>query len=56
MRFAFIITAVLLFALVPICQAQDEPNPNLIALLREAANELGGFTHHFDAQVWLTDM
>jgi soluble lytic murein transglycosylase-like protein len=56
MRFAFIVTAVLLVALTPVCQAQDERDPELIALLREAAKEVGGFADHFDAQVWLTDM
>lgn len=56
MRFAFIVTAVLLVVLAPVCQAQEEPDAELIALLREAANEVDGFTDHFDAQVWLTDM
>jgi len=36
--------------------AQQEPDPALIALLREAANEVDSFPDHFDAQVWLTDM
>lgn len=37
-------------------QAQQEPDPELIALLREAASEVDSFPDHFDAQVWLTDM
>ena len=36
--------------------AQEEPDPELIGLLREAANEVDSFPDHFDAQVWLTDM
>jgi len=36
--------------------AQQEPDPELIALLREAANDVDSFPDHFDAQVWLTDM
>jgi soluble lytic murein transglycosylase-like protein len=36
--------------------AQQEPDPALIALLRQAANEVDSFPDHFDAQVWLTDM
>jgi len=56
MRFALIATLVLLVALSPVCAAQQEPDAELIALLREAANEVDGFADHFDAQVWLTDM
>lgn len=36
--------------------AQQEPDPELIALLRDAANDVDSFPDHFDAQVWLTDM
>lgn len=39
-----------------VVHAQEEPDPALIALLREAANEVDSFPDHFDAQVWLTDM
>jgi len=56
MRLALVATIVLLLVLAPFCQAQEEPDPELIALLREAANEVDGFADHFDAQVWLTDM
>ena len=39
----------------------DEPgrdgiNPELRALLKQAANQAGGFADPFDAEVWLTDM
>ena len=36
--------------------AEEGPDPELIALLREAANDVDSFPDHFDAQVWLTDM
>jgi len=36
--------------------AQDRPDPALIEMLRQAANDTDSFADHFDAQVWLTDM
>ena len=36
--------------------AQDRPDPALVELLRQAANDTSSFSDHFDAQVWLTDM
>jgi soluble lytic murein transglycosylase-like protein len=36
--------------------AQGQPNPALVALLRQAAAEVDSFQDHFAAQVWLTDM
>jgi len=36
--------------------AQERPDPALIQLLRQAANDTESFADHFDAQVWLTDM
>ena len=35
---------------------EEEPDPALIALLREAASETDSFPDHFEAQVWLFDM
>ena len=34
----------------------DDPDPVLLALLREAATEADSFEDHFAAEVWLTDM
>ena len=48
--------AALLLTLVLPSVAQDRPDPALVALLRQAANEVDSFSDHFDAQVWLTDM
>ncbi len=56
MRFATIITAFLIYASQPAALAQEQPDPELINLLRQAANEVDSFHDHFDAQVWLTDM
>lgn len=36
--------------------AVEEPDPALVELLREAANEADSFPDRFDAVVWLTDM
>jgi len=36
--------------------AQERPDPALVELLRQAANDTDSFSDHFDAQVWLTDM
>ncbi|MDG2376610.1 MAG: transglycosylase SLT domain-containing protein [Woeseiaceae bacterium] len=54
MRQALIIAAS--FVLMVPAFAQDDPDPELIALLRQAASEVDSFPDHFDAQVWLTDM
>ncbi len=54
MRQAILIAALL--ALMAPALAQDGPDPELIALLRQAASEVDSFPDHFDAQVWLTDM
>lgn len=48
--------AALLLPLVLPSVAQDRPDPALVALLRQAANDVDSFSDHFDAQVWLTDM
>ncbi len=48
--------AALLIALALPVVAQERPDPALVVLLRQAANETESFTDHFDAQVWLTDM
>lgn len=56
MRIAILVFALLLPALPVTVLAQDDPDPALVSLLREAANETDSFPDHFDAQVWLTDM
>ncbi len=56
MRIAILVLALLLSALPVTVLAQDDPDPALVLLLREAANETDSFPDHFDAQVWLTDM
>ena len=49
--------AVLLLLTAPVRgEMQEDPDPALVALLREAANDVDSFPDHFDAQVWLTDM
>jgi soluble lytic murein transglycosylase-like protein len=50
------VCALLLLAAPAIVLAQEAPDPELVALLRHAANETDSFPDHFDAQVWLTDM
>ena len=42
--------------LAPAVSAQQEPDPELIALLKKAASDTDSFRDHFDAEVWLTDM
>jgi soluble lytic murein transglycosylase-like protein len=54
MRLVTLFLALLLIA-AP-ASAQEEPDPALIALLREAASEVDSFSDYFAAQVWLTDM
>jgi soluble lytic murein transglycosylase-like protein len=56
MRIIALAAALLLLTVPSLSAAQEEPDPELIALLREAANETDSFPDHFDAQVWLTDM
>jgi len=56
MRIDLIITALLIISMPPTIMAQEQPDPELISLLRQAANEVDSFQDHFDAQVWLTDM
>ncbi|MGI9203400.1 MAG: lytic transglycosylase domain-containing protein [Woeseiaceae bacterium] len=56
MRIALTITALLIATMPSAVLAQEHPDPALIELLREAANEVESFQDHFDAQVWLTDM
>jgi soluble lytic murein transglycosylase-like protein len=48
--------AALLIALALPTVSQERPDPALVELLRQAANDTNSFTDHFDAQVWLTDM
>ena len=48
--------ALLLLIVSPMASAQELPDPELVELLRVAANEVDSFSDHFDAQVWLTDM
>jgi soluble lytic murein transglycosylase-like protein len=56
MRVLRIFTAALLIALSLPGATQEQPDPALVELLRQAASETESFTDHFDAQVWLTDM
>lgn len=56
MRLATLLIALLMISAPFITAAQDAPDPELIALLREAATEVDSFPDQFDAQVWLTDM
>jgi soluble lytic murein transglycosylase-like protein len=56
MRLVILLTALLLVTALLPANAQEEPDPVLIALLRQAANETDSFPDRFDAQVWLTDM
>lgn len=46
----------LLLCLSTFTQAEDVIDPELLSLLKNAANEASSFDDHFDAQVWLTDM
>jgi soluble lytic murein transglycosylase-like protein len=48
--------ALLLLIASPLASSQESPDPELIELLRVAANEVDSFPDHFAAQVWLTDM
>lgn len=52
---ALTVTIFLLTLALPTA-AQENPDPALVELLREAASESDSFGDRFDAQVWLTDM
>ncbi len=56
MRILRLSIAALLIALALPIAAQERPDPALVQLLRQAANDSDSFADHFDAQVWLTDM
>jgi soluble lytic murein transglycosylase-like protein len=56
MRYFRISITALLIACAWTAAAQEGPDPELVELLREAANDTESFSDHFDAQVWLTDM
>ena len=56
MRVFSLSIAALLIALALPTVAQERPDPALVKLLRQAANDTDSFSDHFDAQVWLTDM
>jgi soluble lytic murein transglycosylase-like protein len=56
MRIVTLTTMLLLLAPLLQGSAQEEPDPVLVELLRQAANETDSFPDRFDAQVWLTDM
>ena len=52
-----IVVFLLICALAPVSFASAPPvDPELKALLKQAANEADGFTDRFDAWVWLADM
>lgn len=53
--FRLSIAALLVFAGLQ-AVAQERPDPALIQMVRQAANDSDSFADHFDAQVWLTDM
>ena len=56
MRPVALTVTVFLLALALPTAAQENPDPELVELLREAASESDSFGDRFDAQVWLTDM
>ena len=56
MRPVALTVTVFLLALALPAATQENPDPALINLLRQAANETDSFGDRFDAQVWLTDM
>ena len=55
-RRLYTLIAMLAISMPGLLQAQGEPDPALIALLRDAASETDSFSDHYAAQVWLTDM
>ena len=56
MRLVTLVISLLLVSVPFATSAQEEPDPELIALLRQAASEVDSFPDQFAAQVWLTDM
>ncbi len=56
MRPVALTVTVFLLALALPAATQENPDPALIKLLRQAASETDSFDDRFDAQVWLTDM
>jgi soluble lytic murein transglycosylase-like protein len=56
MRPVALTVTVFLLALAFPAATQENPDPALIKLLRQAASEKDSFDDRFDAQVWLTDM
>jgi soluble lytic murein transglycosylase-like protein len=56
MRPVALTVTVFLLALAFPAATQENPDPALIKLLRQAASETDSFDDRFDAQVWLTDM
>jgi soluble lytic murein transglycosylase-like protein len=56
MRLTRLIVILLLLASPALSVSQESPDPELVELLRVAANEVDSFPDHFEAQVWLTDM
>ncbi|RLA22428.1 MAG: lytic transglycosylase domain-containing protein [Gammaproteobacteria bacterium] len=56
MRPVALTVTILLLALALPAATQENPDPTLIKLLRQAASETDSFGDRFDAQVWLTDM
>ena len=52
-RVIAVVAALLLPVTLP---ADDGPDPELRAILREAASEIDTFPDRFEAEVWLTDM
>lgn len=56
MRFSTWIVCCLLVGLPASPRADEAPDPALVELLKDAANEADSFPDRFDAEVWLTDM
>jgi len=56
MRLTRLIAILLLLVSPALAMSQDSRDPELVELLRVAANEVDSFPDHFEAQVWLTDM
>jgi soluble lytic murein transglycosylase-like protein len=56
MRPVALTLTIFLFTLALPTAAQENPDPALVELLRQAASDSDSFGDRFDAQVWLTDM
>lgn len=56
MDFIRLTIACLIVAIPGAGLAQQDPDPVLRELLKQAARDADSFPDHFDAQVWLTDM